>query len=193
MAKKLEFGCVIGRGKRGVVWRGKYGKLDCAIKVINPKSETIGRIRNEGIWLKKLNCYGIGPKFYYSDDKILAMEFLEGVHLSEFLRTCRDKNIIKRIMKNIFLKCRIMDKLNVNKYEMHHVGKNAIVVSRNKPVLIDFERCRSTEDPKNVTQFCQFMMRHELGRNRRKIFSTLKSYKKNMTERNFRDLVELFF
>ena len=41
---------------------------------------------------------------------------------------------------------------------MHHPVKHIIIGKNRKPVLIDFERCRKTEKPKNVTQFCQFLI-----------------------------------
>ena len=135
--KNLEIGDIIGKGKRGVVKVGKYGGKACAIKIPNPKSEAVGRIGNEGFWLRKLNELGIGPKLYYFDEKLLVMEFLEGVHLSDFLK----KNERGTVLKNILLQCRKLDKAKVNKYEMHSVTKNVIVV-KNKPVMIDFERCK---------------------------------------------------
>ena len=41
---------------------------------------------------------------------------------------------------------------------MHRVTKN-VIVSKNKPVLIDFERCKRVLVPKNVTQFFHFLMK----------------------------------
>jgi putative serine/threonine protein kinase len=183
--KKLEIGKIIGKGKRGVVKVGKYGRKACAIKIPNPKSDAIGRIGNEGKWLRKLNEYGIGPKYYFSDDKTLVMEFLKGVHLCDFL-------IDNGVLKKIFLQCRIMDKLKVNKYEMHNITKNVIVVGKN-PVLIDFERCKIVRDPKNVTQFCQFMIKKGFVVRSKNLVEVLKEYKKEMNEKNFKKLFNFLF
>jgi len=64
--------------------------------------------------------------------------------------------IVNKIIKNILEQCRIMDKLKINKKEFHKPIKH-IIVYKNKPVMIDFERCYYAEKPKNVTQFCQFI------------------------------------
>jgi len=55
--------------------------------------------------------------------------------------------------------CYSMDKLMVNKEEMHHPLKHVIVTNVGNPVLLDFERCSNTEKPKNVTQFIEFICR----------------------------------
>ena len=49
-----------------------------------------------------------------------------------------------------------MLQMTVNKQEMTHPHKH-IIIRDNVPYLIDFERCRYTEDPKNITQFLQFI------------------------------------
>ena len=45
-----------------------------------------------------------------------------------------------------------------NKDEMHHPLKH-IIITPSGPVLIDFERCKETKKPKNVTQFVEFLCR----------------------------------
>jgi putative serine/threonine protein kinase len=185
--KELKIGKIIGKGKRGVVKAGKYGKKACAIKILNPKSDAVGRIENEGKWLKKLNAYGIGAKYYFSNDKMLIMEFLDGVHLCDF---SNDKK--KNVLKKIFMQCRVMDKLKVNKYEMHRITKNAIVV-KNNPILIDFERCKIVKDPKNITQFCQFMIKKGFVKKSKALIDILKEYKKNMSEKNFKKISKMLF
>jgi len=61
----------------------------------------------------------------------------------------------KEQTKEILRQCFILDKLKLNKMEMHHPLKHIII---NKKInLIDFERTYKTEKPKNVTQFLQFL------------------------------------
>jgi predicted Ser/Thr protein kinase len=50
-----------------------------------------------------------------------------------------------------------LDRLGIDKEEMHHPVKHIIVGKR--PVLIDFERAHHTERPKNMTQFIEFLGR----------------------------------
>ena len=190
MSKEIIFGDVIGKGKRGLVMRGKYFGSDVAVKTVNPKSDAIGRLENEGKWLKRLNKKGIGPKFYFCDDGKLVMEFLDGVHLEDFIES--NKNV-KLILKDLMGQCRILDKMKVDKKEMHRITKNCIVINKNKPILIDFERCRTSLKPKNVTQFCHFLIKKRLCKDEKKAISALKNYKSKMTDENFIFLKKFFF
>ncbi len=152
------------RGKRGIVYSALKGKKKVAIKVSNPKSEAINRIENEALWLKKLNEHHIGPKlfeFHQAEPEVPAyiiMEFVEGKQILDFLEDEKVKKadiekVIRRVMKQLLT----LDGLQVNKEEMHWPIKHIIIPQNNSPTLIDFERCRKTERPKNVTQFCQFL------------------------------------
>ncbi len=186
MAKKLTFGEVIGKGKRGVVRECTFDGKKCAVKVPTVESDAICRISNESYWLKRLNEYGIGPKFVYADDEVLVMEFLDGVHLVDYLKVEKDDKKIRKVFKKILKECRVMDKLKVNKLEMHRITKNAIVVG-NDVVLIDFERCKRVLVPKNVTQFFQFLIKRGFV-DGSKILKDLKRYKEDNSEKNFKVL-----
>ena len=72
-----------------------------------------------------------------------------------------NKNNIKKILEKIFDQCFIMDKLGINKFEMHHPYKH-ILINKDKVTFLDFERCRFTEDPKNVSQLCDFIISKEI-------------------------------
>ncbi len=189
VAKEIILGDIIGKGKRGIVRRGTYGTLDVAIKIVNPKSEAICRIENEGNWLKKLNKKKIGPKFYFLNASMLVMGYLEGVHLEKFMKK---SDRTKDVLKSILQQCRSMDKMHVDKNEMHRITKNCIVVNNN-PVLIDFERCRYSIKPKNVTQFCQFLMRTGFCKDKKNVLQALQEYKFYMSEKNFKTLEKFFF
>jgi putative serine/threonine protein kinase len=190
MVKNIILGKIIGKGRRGVVRRCVFSGNNYVAKVPNPKSDTIRRIENESCWLKKLNIFNIGPKFVFCDENVLVMEYLDGEHLCDFLKTCDEKSE-RKVLKKIMLQCRVMDKLKVNKFEMHRITKNAIVI-RGDPILIDFEKCKIVLEPKNVTQFCQFLLKRGYG-NKTKCLKLLKNYKNNQTERNFISLKKFFF
>ena len=75
--------------------------------------------------------------------------------LKDFLKK---NNNPEKVLKEIENQCKILDKLKINKEEMHKPIKN-IIVKKNKPILIDFERCHYTQRPKNLNQFKQFLKR----------------------------------
>lgn len=145
------------KGKRGLVYTADYKGKKIAIKIKNPKSTAIARIEIEAKFLKKLNKYGIGPKFIFFKNDELGMEFIHGELFRDYIQKNDKKKIIK-VIRDIFEQLYTMDKLGINKEEMHHPVKH-IIINKNKPYLIDFERCHYSQKPKNVTQFVQYIAR----------------------------------
>ena len=125
MAENKSFEKIIGKGKRGIVRLGEYRGKRCAVKIPNPKSDAINRLETESYWLKLLNERGIGPKLYSSDENSISMEYLDGMHLCDYLI---EGSKIESVLREILKQCRVMDKLKVNKFEMHRITKNVIVV-----------------------------------------------------------------
>ncbi len=146
------------KGKRGLIYTFKKNKTLIALKIKNPESRAFNRIENEINFLKLLNKYKIGPKLIEYCENYFCYKFIEGITLKEFLK--ENKNP-KKVLDKIMDQCKILDKLKINKEEMHKPLKN-IIIANNIPVLIDFERCHYTSRPKNVNQFKEFLRRFNL-------------------------------
>ena len=178
------------RGNRGLLYKADLKKKKIVIKTKKPESKAKGRIANEIRWIKILNRHKIGPKLLFSGRGYFAYEFVKGDFILDFIEKNNKENIIKTI-KNVFNQLYIMDSLKVDKEEMHHPLKHIIIDK--KPVLIDFERCKITEKPKNITQFCQFIIsggtkvllnQKGIKLNKDKIINLAKAYKKEQTKEN---------
>jgi predicted Ser/Thr protein kinase len=102
-------------------------------------------------------------------------EFQEGSYFKDWLKTA-SKEQKRKSFKNLLKQCYELDRLGITKEEMSRPLKNCIVV-KGKPVLIDFERSHKTDKPKNVTQFCQFLMK-EYPRKKSVLMSLAKEYKR---------------
>ncbi len=175
------------KGKRGFIYTGYLGRKKIVVKEKNPSSFALGRIKNEAKFLKLLNKYKIGPKLIKSSDKSIVYEFVKGEFILDFIEK-NNKDKIMKILKEVLNQCFILDRLKINKLEMHHPVKHIIIDK--KPVLIDFERCYYTKSPKNVTQFCQFLFsisdllkEKKIILNKEKIIYLLKEYKKDYSKR----------
>ena len=137
---------------------------------------------------------------YRDGNKIIKRESLKSNAINridnevilKWLETSHKKEMIIVLM-DILKQCRILDEMHVNKYEMTNPYKH-IIIMKKKPIMIDFERCKYTRNPKNVTQFCQFLMcgkvKNILERNGIKIDRTLLKnalidYKKEQDDDNF--------
>ena len=91
-----------------------------------------------------------------------------------------------------------MDRLGINKFEMHHPLKHIIIDK--KPVLIDFERARYTDDPKNITQFCDYLISESVLRifkskkihiSKTRMIALAKKYKHQPTLENYKKINDL--
>lgn len=200
--KNLKY---FAKGKRGLVFTGVYKGKKVGVKINNPESSAIMRVENEADFLKLLNKKGIGPKLLLHGKGFLAYEFVEGRNIADFLNNLEkdsknsDKNkmiisIIKKTMKQLH----IMDKLRINKQEMSHPHKHIIIGKNNNPVLIDFERCKYTLNPGNVTQFCDFLAsnnilailkNNKIEINKNKIIDAAKQYKKQQNKNNLNNII----
>ena len=77
---------------------------------------------------------------------------------------------------------------------MHHPHKHIYITKHNKPVMIDFERCSRTENPKNVTQFVEFLARikdelKEFMYKPGELRELAKEYKKNLTKSSLETII----
>ncbi|MFH1592521.1 MAG: hypothetical protein ABIB47_04100 [Candidatus Woesearchaeota archaeon] len=176
----------IAKGKRGKV----YKILNFAIKVKNKQSKAIGRIQNEAKWLKKLNKLNIGPRLYYGNNNLMITSFIKGENIRDFFKSCSGKEK-SEVIKEVFNQCRVLDTLKVDKLEMHRPFKHIIILKK-KPVMIDFERCKHSQNPKNVTQFAQFLINIGIQVNKTKLRSLLKGYKRDYSEDKYKEIVSLF-
>lgn len=142
------------KGKRGIVSLKKEGDKVIASKSKNPDAKTC-RLDIEAGMLKKLNRCGIGPRFISFDGKTLQMEYIGGERILDFFASASKDSILAAI-NNVLEQCYTLDTLGIDKEEMTNPYKH-IIVRDGKPVMIDFERARYTQKPKNVTQFVQFL------------------------------------
>ncbi|QQG39252.1 MAG: hypothetical protein HYS32_02245 [Candidatus Woesearchaeota archaeon] len=186
---KIKNAKFFAKGKRGYIYVGDYKGIKVAIKVKNPSSKAENRIENEAYWLKKLNKYGIGPKFYFLKENALVYRFVEGQIIKDWLKKSK-KEEKKKALLDILKQLKTMDKLKINKLEMHKPLKHIVI--NKKPVLIDFERCYRTNKPKNVTQFFQFLIQQDLINKNKPLIGLLSSYKRHQSDKNFNKIIKYF-
>jgi len=174
------------KGHRGILYTGRCRGRKVVIKAKLPESEAVGRIENEGNWLKRLNKKGIGPMLITASKEYFVYEFVKGDFICEFVEKS-DKPKIVKLLRNILDQCFVLDQQKADKEEMHHPVKHIIVTARGKAVMLDFERTHIDLNPKNVTQFCQFLISTRFGGllkekmikiDRKKLIESARKYKK---------------
>ena len=168
----------LAKGKRSIVYVFSKNNKKYFIKIKHPNSKAQNRLENEATFLKILNKYKIGPKLIGYRKDFIVMEYIWGVQLIKYNKKNKDQIFVNNILEQCF----ILDKLKINKEEMHKPLKH-IFISKNKITMIDFERCHYTDKPKNVTQFVQFIQRMFHIENE-KLKSLLRLYKHEQTKEN---------
>lgn len=192
----MEF---LAKGKRSVVYTDVLDGRKVAIKIKRKDSKAPNfRIENEANWLKRLNKYNIGPKLISFRDDKLVMEFVEGERFLDWLKNAEESEV-EDVLKEIFRQVRRLDELRVDKEEMHHPIKHILISDKVK--MIDFERCHIVDKPKNLTQFCQFLMSEKVfGLLKKKGFKIekeeimvkLRDYKKSCGK-NYQEILGFWF
>lgn len=185
----------LDKGKRKIVYTGIYKNKKVAVKAVLAGKKSTS-VELEVFFLKKLNKHSVGPRLLLSSNNFLIAEFVEGTFLKDFLPKS-SKQQIKNVLKEVFRQCFVMDTLKINKDEMHHPWKHVLIKGR-KVSMIDFERCRHSQQPKNVTQFCQFVANQseELNKkgfhlDRSEILFHAKEYKDDPSKNNLNNIIQL--
>ena len=191
----------LAKGKRGHAFLREEDGTTVLVKRKNPKS-VVDTLANEAYFTNLLNGVGVGPAFisYDKESGELVREYVKGEEFRRWLPAA-GRGEVKALLLSILKQCKAMDDLGVNKAEMTRPWKHIIVTPAQKGVLIDFERCRETQLPKNVTQFCQFLCSTSLAAklknkkiiiNNKKLLELAKIYKQNIKNNSQEENAKIF-
>jgi release factor glutamine methyltransferase len=154
----------LAKGKRGIVSTMMRDDVKVLVKEHNPDA-AVDTIAHEATMTKLLNEHGIGPHFISFSEGKLVREYVEGERIEDFLSHAIAEEA-RMIVHQTLAQCRTMDRIGINKFEMTNPYKHLLVRRKAdgavEVVMIDFERCRRTEKPKNVTQACQYFAKARL-------------------------------
>lgn len=147
---------LFSKGWRGYIYRAKWKGIDVAIKVAKD-SEREYAIRKEGEILKLLKGYRGFPQLLEAGEDFLVYEFIDGIPIEKASLTRSQKAFVYlRVLELIEL----LDRLGVNKEELHKLDKNTIIGKDLEVYLIDFERgSMQAKKRHNLSQFLQLLAR----------------------------------
>lgn len=193
----------LAKGKRGIVYTAVLNGKTFLLKSKSCGSHAGGTVSNEAKFNVKLNSIGVGPKFFFYDTEkdFLVREFVDGVPIVKWaeatLRMDGGKEKVLGIILDVLGQCRKMDLAGVNKFELTNPYKDILVDKHGRLFIIDFERCRFSDKPKNVTQFCQFLYKGKMGgllsrsnvSVKEKILGLANDYKKSYGNKEFNKII----
>ena len=146
----------LARGHKGVVYvanyscAGRTGRV--AIKVCRG-----GGARQEERWLRRCNDLGIGASLVRlgAEDECVVMEYVEGPSVGEALDGAVPADVLFSALLDLLDQCGRLDAAGIDKREMNRCQKHVIVSREGRSTLLDFERCRESPKPANVTGLAQ--------------------------------------
>ena len=181
LEKKVTNIQFLTKGHRGLIFTAKYKNKKIIIKLQREDITATETVKREAKFLKLLNKHDIGPRLIFAKNNYFIAEFVKG----KLIKDCKKT---KNILKNVLNQCFILDKLKINKEEMHNPYKHIII--NNKITLIDFERAHYNLKVKNVTQFCQYILHHSAVKDKNKWIKLNKEYKINPTKQNLNKIIK---
>jgi len=147
---------LFSKGWRGYIYRARWKDTDVAIKVAKD-SEREYAIRKEGEILKLLKGHRGFPQLLEAGEDFLVYEFIHGVPIEKASLTKSQKIFVYlRVLELIEL----LDRLGINKEELHKLDKNTLIGKDLEVYLIDFERgSMQAKKRHNLSQFLQLLAR----------------------------------
>ena len=124
--------------------------------------------------LKKANEIGVGPKLFEFDleKRIILMEFIKGKTFSKWLfglkKNKENKKKLKEFIDQLFVQAEKMDEIHLDHGQLAGRGVN-ILVRKNLPVIIDFEKASSNRKCHNKAVLKSFLLKNPNSQTTRKV------------------------
>jgi putative serine/threonine protein kinase len=193
---------VLGKGYVGVVVIAQLKGQPVALKMRRIDADRPD-FTHEAQMLQKANEIGVGPRFIAASKNFLLSQLIDGDLLEDWLKTQRDKGLIRKVLVDILEQCWRLDETGLDHGEISKAPKHLLVDKADKPFIVDFETASIMRRVINVTSVCQFLF---MGNSRAakmlgevfgtkvksELISTLRNFKQNRNRDNFEELLEFF-
>ncbi|MFW5704588.1 MAG: HemK2/MTQ2 family protein methyltransferase [Nanoarchaeota archaeon] len=176
--------CYLEKGKHSINFKANYKGKTVVIKTGKPQ-----HIDVEAHFLKKLEKENFAPKLYYKKDGFVIREFFEGEQIKDWIKKASKEELIEVFQKVCDI-CFRLDELGINKDEMTNPYKHIFIEKNGEVKMIDYERCLFSDNPKNLTQFLEYLKRvfREKGLEIReeRLYEFAKDYKDKKKRKQFK-------
>jgi len=140
--------------------------LKFALKIEKPKSPRQNMAKKEAENLALANRVGVGPRLidYDGENRIILMEYVEGKTMKEFIfsKKAPSKTVLQKFLTELFQQAGRLDKAGLSHGQLAGKGTN-ILVRKNLPVIIDFEKASAKRKCNNVLQLTSLLVTNKKG------------------------------
>ena len=193
--------CVLGKGYAGIVVMAKIGTKKVALKIRRTDSPRKD-MSDETRLLQVANKAGVGPKLIASSKNFVAMEFLDGIKIYDWVKKLKGKGSaasLKFTIRKVLTDCYKLDAAGLDHGELSNITKHVIVGK--SATMIDFESSSLERRAANVTSASQaILIGSGLAKlvnriyklpTKQKMISALREYKKQKTQESFDHVLEV--
>lgn len=183
---------VAGKGCVGLVVKAKAGSKVCALKIRRTDADR-NTMDNETRLHKIANRAGVGPSLEGHTKNLIAMEFVAGQSIIDWLDDNAARSDMCTVARAILEQCFSLDRAGIDHGELTRLARHVIVSDRS--YIIDFESASTTRKTCNVTAAAQSVFLHGIIANkvkkilgntdREKVIHALRIYKHSHTRENF--------
>lgn len=192
---------VLGKGYTGIVILAKIGSKKVALKIRRTDSPRAS-MENEALLLEAANKAGAGPKLIKNSKNFVAMEYLDGKKIFDWVRDLEGRGSagkLKQVIRKVMTDCYKLDMAGLDHGELSNITKHVIV--GRTTTMIDFESSSLERKVSNVTSATQaIFIGSGLAKIVRQIYSVppkqkiipvLRRYKEKRTQSSFEKVLEV--
>jgi putative serine/threonine protein kinase len=192
---------ILGLGTVSLVLKGKVAGRVVALK-IRRRDANRPSMKSEFELTRFANRVGVGAQVYAQTRDLLVMEFIDSQELHDWFRSLSGRgrrDTARGMAHRVLNQCRTLDLVHLDHGELSDLRKH-VVVTKNSPVMLDFESASRNRAPRNVTSAAQSLfvggrmapfVRRLLGSSERKrIIEQLHDYKKDQSDLNYESLLQ---
>lgn len=140
---------VAGKGCVGLVFKAKSEKGVIALKVRRTDADRES-MEKESFLQKMANGHGVGPAYLGHTSNLVAMEFVEGQTIREWIKSASEAGF-RKVARSVLDQCYALDAAGLDHGELSRLGRHVIVSADGRPYMIDFESASTARRPGNVT------------------------------------------
>lgn len=190
---------VLGKGCVGIVVEGQLRDGTRVALKIRRTDANRPNMMAEAQFHRKANSEGVGPTLLGESPDVLSMSLVRGLTLPVWTSNLPDrKDRVVPILRALLEECFRLDRIRLDHGELSHAHKN-VLVTRERPFIIDFESASLKRKPSNVTSIVQYLFIAGLVSrvfreitscgDEKKLIESLTRYKRNLSRDGFENLL----
>jgi putative serine/threonine protein kinase len=184
---------VTGKGCVGIVVKAKAGSTVCALKIRRTDADR-KTMDEEARFHKIANSIGVGPRLEDQTKNLIAMEFVDGQNIVDWIAGTTSKSRMCSVARSILEQCFTLDRTGIDHGELSRLARH-VIVSEDRTYIIDFESASTARKTSNVTSAAQSIFLYGTVSNSVKrilgstdteeVIDALRTYKHFHTRANF--------